>query len=505
MKIKNQFKILIAGIIFIPMLMAITLPLYHYISSPQRYLMKGYKQIRQLDNVNLNENEWVAIEKKIKELPPNVQTAILYEDTFIISNIPELPVNSSLDFYEIFTLINSSNNKYDYQFQSLQHEPQLTPNGMARQKMGHVFAITRSRVPGAKKPLINRLYIPVFFGIIIFELFVVILVILTSRNITSSITILEKNTQKIANGELDAKFDIPSTNKLNEITSLTKSLEKMRESLKDDQQRRCKFIMGISHDLRTPVSLIKGYSEAITDGVVNNPKQIINSIEIIQTKADQLESMINDLINYVKLDNKEWLSSLVNIQFLPFIKEFATSMNQMSEVYKRCISIDIDLPPDVMVPMDKALVNRALENITSNAFRYTKDGDTIALKVFKINESIKEGHKAEIHISISDTGSGMAEEDLSHIYDLFYRGTNSRREQGMGIGLSNVKTIVDAHGWDLEVESKLNVGTTFTIIIPYDDRKKIDNTTLEEEPDGFVKAPHQEEDDSENSASYSYI
>ncbi len=468
MQIKKQFRLLIAGIVVIPLLVALALPLYHYMSSPQRYLIKGYKQIRQLNQYQLDQKEWEVIEKRIMELPPNVQTAILYKNTFIISNIPELPVNSTLDFYEIFTLINSSNNKYDYQFQSLVNDAQLTPDEKMTEDAGPIFAITRSRVPGSqKKPFINRLYIPLLLGLLFFEIFIVIIVILTSRNITSSITVLEKNTLKIANGELDAKLEIPNVNQLNEITSLTQSLDKMRESLKDDQQRRTKFIMGISHDLRTPVALIKGYAEAISDKVVTDPSQIVKSIQIVQTKADQLEGMINDLINYVKLDNKEWLSSLENVDFLPFVEDFARNINQMSEVYKRNISIDIDIPDDIKIPMDKALVTRALENIITNAFRYTKEGDAIGLKVFKSDE---------INIAISDTGQGITEEDIKHIYDLFYRGTNSRREQGMGIGLTNVKTIIDAHGWELDVDSKVGKGTTFTIKIPLenDDSKKYD-------------------------------
>ena len=246
--------------------------------------------------------------------------------------------------------------------------------------------------------------------------------------------------------------------KSNEITSLTESLDRMRISLKDEQERRNKFIMGISHDLRTPVALIKGYSEAITDGVVNDMDEIKKSLGIVETKADQLESMINDLINYVKLNNADWLQTLEPISLKPLLENFASSSKSTAEVYNRNIVSEIDVDENLKVPMDRNLVNRVLENLFSNALRYTKDGDKITICCMQEKDCVK--------VSVCDTGIGMAEKDLQRIFDLFYRASNSRREQGMGIGLSVVKTVIDAHGWKIGVESELGKGSSFIITIP---------------------------------------
>ena len=108
--------------------------------------------------------------------------------------------------------------------------------------------------------------------------------------------------------------------------------------------------------------------------------------------------------------------------------------------------------------MDRQLFSRALENLLSNAIRYSKDGDEIAISATETEDACV--------INVSDTGIGIAQKDLNHIFDMFYRATDSRREEGMGIGLSVVKSIVDTHGWTIGVRSKAGKGSTFTIRIP---------------------------------------
>lgn len=464
MKIRKQFAILIFGILVIPLLSAVVFPLYYYLTSPQRHLLKGYEEIRKLDNTILDDEQWQLLKRNLESIPRNVQTAVYHAGNIIISNIDELKAGTQISYYDLYDYIRSTNNQYDYQFQSLRnnviihhHMPQ--GGGKLLDFDNRVFVISRSQVDMNKgKNPWPRFSLPIFAFIFFFEAFVTVLIVKVSKNMNTSIMILEESTEKIASGALDTKIEPPNAANLNEITSLTENLEKMRLVLKEDRQKQTKFIMGISHDLRTPVALIKGYTEAITDGVVTDPQAILNSLDIIHTKADQLEAMINDLINYVKLDNKQWLKTLENIEIKPFINDFGKSMKQVSEVYKRKIVTDINLPEGIRIPMDKALFTRALENLLSNALRYTIDGDTIQLSANLLEN--------EVHVSISDTGRGISEEDLTHIYDMFYRGTNSRREQGMGIGLTNVRTIVDSHGWKIDVCSKLDKGTMFTIRIP---------------------------------------
>ena len=282
------------------------------------------------------------------------------------------------------------------------------------------------------------------------------IIIYISRTVFRSIKILEKQTQDIASGKLDTKIDIP-INKTNEITSISDSIEKMRLSLIDEENRKNKFIMGISHDLRTPVAIIKGYTEALRDGVITE-EEFKNTLTLIDTKANQLNGMIDTLINFVKLETSDWRQNLHNGSITKLIIEFGQNTESTCRVFNRIPLININLNEDFFIPLDPQLVNRVFENLMSNALRYTDENDRISIIAFKQDNKIL--------LKISDTGYGISKTDLNHIFDLFYRGSSSRREEGMGIGLSVVKTIIDTLGWSIGVESIVKEGTTFTITIP---------------------------------------
>ena len=233
----------------------------------------------------------------------------------------------------------------------------------------------------------------------------------------------------------------------------------MRISLTEAQNQKTKFIMGISHDLRTPVAVIKGYTEAISDGIISDEADVKNAMELIQSKTEQLENMIDTLISFTKMNSTEIRQAMPTQSITQFISEIIKEEQTTGNVFNRNIVTQIDFDREVMVPFDKMLATRVFENLFNNALRYTKDNDTITLSAF-----IKDKN---VIYKIADTGIGIDEKDLKNIFDLFYRATNSRREEGMGIGLSVVKNIIETHGWKIDVESQKDKGTCFTITIPF--------------------------------------
>jgi signal transduction histidine kinase len=237
----------------------------------------------------------------------------------------------------------------------------------------------------------------------------------------------------------------------------------MRAALKEDENRRYRFIMGVTHDLKTPLSLIRGYTEALKDGVTDDPASRINATDIIISKADQLEGMINDLLEFVRMDTGEWRSRLQKVELGEFLKSFAKRIRLDAELFHHHTVIDITLPPALYVPLDERLALRALENIVNNAIRYTPGGTTIRLGAELVQNTV--------NIRISDDGPGINKDDLPHIFDAFYRGSSSRREEGLGLGLSIVKWVVTSHGWSIAVTSEQNTEhnaaeTCFTITVP---------------------------------------
>ena len=487
MKIKNQISILIAGIIILPILCLILFPVYAYFSSPKRFLMQGYEQVRAINEQNFSEDDWDKILAQLEKIPPEVQLIIYYDSTVILSTIPDIETGAAIAPEQIFDFVQATNDSYDYQFQSLfvdenvlkkrdrrfeerpEHEAPPPPPTQEEVRQHHQMHETYerrkrgliiSRLDSRNLPQRRRIprFIKHFFWLaVVFEAFTICVVVLISRSISRSIEVLQAATKRIADGELETNLETPKKTNSNEILMLTEDLERMRNSLKEDQQRRSRFIMGVSHDLRTPVALIKGYAEAISDGVVTGDA-LAKSSAIIGAKAEQLESMIDDLIGYVKMNNTEWLRTLESVDIKAFLEEFAKNMEGAAELYKRRIIKSIDIESR-LVTMDKNLVQRAMENLFSNALQYTKEGDRITLEAHT-------GAQGQTEITLSDCGIGIPEEDQTKVFELFFRATNSRRESGTGIGLSVVKTIVDAHGWKIDVTSRVAEGSAFKITIP---------------------------------------
>jgi signal transduction histidine kinase len=289
--------------------------------------------------------------------------------------------------------------------------------------------------------------------VVIIALFAALMCFFIARSITKSVTVLEEATRRIAAGDLDLAVDVQGSN---EITSLTASLNRMRDALKEDGRRRARFIMGISHDLKTPLAIMQSYAELIDDGLAADTVSQKNAAGIILAKTSQLEVMINHLIEFVKMDTGEWQSRLSNVPIAAFLKNSARRFILDAETLRHRMTSNIEISEDTVVPLDEALVVRALENLVGNAIRHTPEGSSISLDAIE--------DEGGIRITISDSGPGIAPEELPHIFETFYRGSASRREQGMGIGLSVVKWVIDSHGWTIQAASD-STGTRFVITV----------------------------------------
>jgi signal transduction histidine kinase len=232
----------------------------------------------------------------------------------------------------------------------------------------------------------------------------------------------------------------------------------MRRALKEEYARRARFIMGVSHDLRTPLTLIQGYVEAIADGYATDPEAQKKYLSIILDKTRSLEGMVRDLIEFVRMETGQWRMTHHDVPLRAFLADMGHHFVEDALILKRTFAATIEVGDDVAVRMDRGLFTRALENLVGNAIRYTEENGTISLT------ARREGR--DVVLSIADTGVGISAEDLSRIYDPFYRGTNSRREQGFGLGLTTVKSIVESHGWSITAASVVGKGSTFTIRMP---------------------------------------
>ena len=454
MKIKTQFIFLCSLIISIPVLGSIFILIHTYIHSPNRYLLDGASGIEKKEFPYLSDSDLRDLEVSLKMLQEEVEAVLIRKNDrkILYSTMPEYSTGTIVDRNEIWGFAVDTSDRYFYQFSRL--------NTLA----SDTILVTRLARQKINQESQTRFYLKILFFIIIIALISLVIIVFISRNIFHGLSEIQSYSTHLAEGKIEEQIVIDSPDeKKNEFICILNSLETMRCELVEMQERKNRFIMGISHDLRTPVAVIKGYSEAIQDNVITEEEEVKKTIELIDQKATQLEGMIDTLINFMKLNNTEMKEKLVSNSITKLIKDFAKYAEVTGTIFKRTVKTNINLDKDIAIPLNVQLVQRSFENIFSNAIRYTRENDLIEIIAHFENTT----RKNLIIFQIKDSGYGIDKKDLDYIFDLFYRGTNSRQEEGMGIGLAVVKNIMNTHGWKISVDSQKGVGTCFTIKIPY--------------------------------------
>lgn len=444
MTVKRQLTLLISLIICLPVFTALIIYGY-YCNSSKRLLLSSYRRSPEKADVSLTSDDLNSIKKSILSLSPKVEAALIVKDRIIESTIADFPQpGTTLQEGDLWKIIKQTGEKFYYLTE--------TPLGSDRKHL--VLLVSRI----SKKKNQTNMFYSLLDCILIFVIICAVATCCISRTITYSLSHLVKQTEKIAKGDLTPQEQRTPAKSRNEFTDLTEHIDSMRAALLDAKRKQQRFIMGITHDLRTPISVIKGYTEALYDGVITSEEETKKSLEIINVKTSQLEEMITSLINYCTFFRDNFRRQITPHCIKKQLETFAKSAETTGYIFHRKISCNINLLESTDIPVNEQLLARALENLFGNALRYTEDDGEITITADESDEYIT--------ITFSDTGCGIAEKDISHLFDLFYRGTNSRREQGLGIGLSVVKDIVDLHGWSIDIRSELGKGSDFIIRIP---------------------------------------
>jgi signal transduction histidine kinase len=378
--------------------------------------------------------------------PQGLDFLILDDKNMItFSTISELPTGISATQSDLFGYMRRNVDSYHFTFD--------TPRADDREESLVILKLPKIRPDIAT--FRNQLLLMVTYSMITLLVFSSLMSVLIIRSLNGSILKLEGATRRIAEGDLD--FELPVRGN-DQIASLTRSFDSMRRALKEEYARRARFIMGVSHDLRTPLTLIQGYVEAISDGFAAEPDSQKKYLSIILDKTRALEEMIAELIEFVKMETGEWRMTHREVALQSFLVENARRFAEDARILKRDFSWTVDIPEGTHVPMDAGLFARALGNLVGNAIRYTEENGKI--------EMTAAVDSTEVVLSIMDSGIGIPAAELGKIFDPFYRGTNSRREQGFGLGLTTVRSIIQSHGWNISVRSSVGAGTTFTIRMP---------------------------------------
>ena len=290
----------------------------------------------------------------------------------------------------------------------------------------------------------NLLFIGSFCIILFVVSGVISLIIL--RSISRAIKTLETDTAIVATGNLNHEVAGSSSH---EILLLAKSINLMRLNLKDMLARRSKMLMGVSHDLKTPIALIQGYADALADNVADDPETKAKYLDIIRVKARQLEDLTGELIDFLKIGG-DGTATIVEVDPAKMLQSLGQRFESDARLLKRSLSwgfgSDFSRIPGFPIPrknMNRALVERALENLVTNSFKYSRNEGTIGLRLLLVDGILS--------FSVTDDGPGIKREDEPYVFDAFYRGSSSRSDGGHGFGLTIVKAVVDLHGWSVTI------------------------------------------------------
>lgn len=291
---------------------------------------------------------------------------------------------------------------------------------------------------------------------------------LFSKSILKPVELLKNAASEISSGNLDCEVVEAGDQ---EIMELCRDFEKMRIQLKDSVHEKAKYddnrnmlVSSISHDLKTPITSIKGYVEGILDGVANTPEKLDNYLRTVYSKAELIDLLIDDLLLYSKLD----------LHKLPFDFE----KTDAAEYFKYCIfdsavelekaNIKINLINDLKgiryITIDRERMRRVIMNIIDNSRKYmNKEKGQITIKLRETNLSVV--------IEMRDNGAGIQEDDVNRIFDRFYRGDSARTEtKGTGLGLAIAKQIVEGHKGKIWAISHGNEGISILISLAKQER-----------------------------------
>lgn len=256
-------------------------------------------------------------------------------------------------------------------------------------------------------------------------------------NITSSL-------RELRSGKFDTRMDFKAENEFLQIRDAFNDMADRLESAQKEKARleeaRNRMFIDISHDLKTPMTVIGGYSKALAENMVSEEEKRQRYIETIYGKSQYVSDMIEDLFELAKLDQTKAAMAAENADIAEFLRNMAAE--HYDQIEDKGLLLDLNIPEEtVMYSFDRKELSRAVSNILGNAIRYNQPGTTIYVGLTKIS--------GQITITIADNGSGIPENIRDTIFDPFVRGDASRSSSGTGLGLAIARKIVEQHGGSL--------------------------------------------------------
>ena len=302
-------------------------------------------------------------------------------------------------------------------------------------------------------------------GVILVCLFAIIIgtgaVYYTTRQLTRPFLEIDDMVRKYSKGNYDVR--IPES-RIRESKQLAESFNSMADELRDLEYSRQSFVANVSHELRSPLTSMKGFLEAMQDGTID-AKDHDKYLEIVLSETRRMSNLVNDLLDLARIESGKaaviWevfdINELISRTLLTF----------EARIYEKSMEVDVKFKKDhQLVEADSAQISQVVSNLIDNAIKYSPDHTQLRISTYPVRK--------QVVVSISDSGQGIPEEDVPHVFDRFYKVEKAHtytKQSGTGLGLSIVKSIIDAHGQTITLESKVGKGSTFAFTLKQPSKK----------------------------------
>lgn len=287
----------------------------------------------------------------------------------------------------------------------------------------------------------------------------VLLAVLLSNRFIQPIKRMNQAAKKMAEGDYKQKMQLGQTD---EIGQLAHTLDELSERLliaQTQQERlekeRQEFYGDISHELRTPVTVIRGSLETLRDGKIQSEEKKLKYYDQMITEAQYMQNMVNDLLDFSKLKNPDFVLETEPVNLSDIVSDAVRGMRRIAE--QKQVIIQLDNPFSYIEIMgDYAKLRKMFLIVLDNAVKFSSEKQAVKVEVCGENQGYK--------VCITDHGPGIAPEELPHIFQRFYKDKSVTNQSGTGIGLSIAKQIADRHKINIVVDSKVNQGTCFSFV-----------------------------------------
>ena len=332
---------------------------------------------------------------------------------------------------------------------------------MSALKLGnnYIFINTSLDPIDSTVQIIKHQFIYILIAVLLLSLIIAYFI---SKRISKPIEKINSQAHMLATGNFNVTFDSDSS--IEEIKELADTLNDTKKKLEELDIARQELLANVSHDLKTPLTMIKAYAEMIRDLTYKDEKKRNANLNTIIEETDRLNILVNDILELSKLKNQEVILKEEKFELNSYIKNIIKKYDIY--VTKDGFNIKYKNQKKINVIADKFRIEQVMYNLLNNALNYTGDD--------KLVEIIVTEQEKTVLIEIKDTGTGISKDDLNHIWDKYYKinKTYSRVQIGSGIGLSIVKNILDKQGLNYGVKTSSSGSTFYFEIKKYLDTKK---------------------------------